>query len=156
MATLATVKHAPDITYADDLQVGDRYPLDTYTVTESEVIDYATAWDPQSFHIDKEIAEAGAYGGLIASGIHTLAIYQRLAVSGVFGGWSVIAGKSLTDVRFLRPVRPDDTLTGSIVIEAIDFDERGRALVTTRAELVNQRGERVMTLVVEAFVRVQP
>ncbi|MYR06951.1 dehydratase [Gordonia sp. SID5947] len=150
------MKVGSGLTYADDLQIGERYPLGTHTITEAEVVEYATAWDPQGFHIDKEIADAGAYGGIIASGIHTLAIYQRLAVSGVFGNWSVIAGKSLTDVRFLRPVRPGDTLTGSITVDDVAFDDRGRALVTTSARLANQRAEEVLSLVVEAFVRARP
>ncbi|MGV9709112.1 MaoC/PaaZ C-terminal domain-containing protein [Gordonia sp. NPDC003424] len=142
-----------NVSFADDLAVGHRYRLDSYTVDEAELVEFARQWDPQGFHIDPEVADAGAYGGLIASGIHTLAIYQRLAVLGVFNHWSVIAGRELSDVRFLRPVRPGDTLTGTVGIDEIAFDERGRAMVTTSAELVNQRGAAVLSLVVGAYVR---
>ena len=144
------------LVYADDLDVGRVYQLDSYTLTEDEIVEFAKTWDPQIFHVDKAAAEAGAYGGLIASGLHTLSIYQRLAVTGSFGEWSVIAGKRLSDVQFLRPVRPGDTLTGTLVIDAVDIDPRGRALVTTTAELVNDRGAAVLSVTVDAYVRTRP
>ena len=142
--------------YADDLDVGRVYQLDSYTLTEDEIVEFAKTWDPQIFHVDKAAAEAGAYGGLIASGLHTLSIYQRLAVAGSFGEWNVIAGKRFSDVQFLRPVRPGDTLTGTLVIDAVDIDPRGRALVTTTAELVNDRGAAVLSVTVDAYVRTRP
>ncbi|ACY20190.1 MaoC domain protein dehydratase [Gordonia bronchialis DSM 43247] len=142
--------------YADDLEVGRVYQLDSYTLTEDEIVEFAKTWDPQIFHVDKAAAEAGAYGGLIASGLHTLSIYQRLAVAGSFGEWNVIAGKRFSDVQFLRPVRPGDTLTGTLVIDAVDIDPRGRALVTTTAELVNDRGAAVLSVTVDAYVRTRP
>lgn len=143
----------PEVSFAEDLVVGHRYSLDSYSLDERELVEFARQWDPQGFHIDSGIADAGAYGGLIASGIHTIAIYQRLAVTGVFDHWSVIAGRQLTDVVFRRPVRPGDTLTGTVIIDDIAFDDRRRALVTTSAELVNQRGAAVLSLVVSAYVR---
>lgn len=139
--------------HADELEIGRRYQLGSYEMTEDEIVGFAQQWDPQGFHIDAGIAETGAYGGLIASGIHTIAVYQRLSVTGVFDDWSVIAGRALHDVRFLRPVRPGDVLTGTVTIEGIVFDDRQRALVTTSAELINQRGDAVLTLVLDAFVR---
>ncbi|WP_267616282.1 MaoC/PaaZ C-terminal domain-containing protein [Gordonia bronchialis] len=144
------------LVYADDLEVGRVYQLDSYTLTEDEIVEFAKTWDPQIFHVDKAAAEAGAYGGLIASGLHTLSIYQRLAVAGSFGEWNVIAGKRFSDVQFLRPVRPGDTLTGTLVIDAVDIDPRGRALVTTTAELVNDRGAAVLSVTVDAYVRTRP
>ncbi|MFZ2177329.1 MAG: MaoC/PaaZ C-terminal domain-containing protein, partial [Rhodococcus sp. (in: high G+C Gram-positive bacteria)] len=111
---------------------------------------------PQSFHIDKDVAEAGQFGGLIASGIHTIAVYQRLSITRVFANWSVIAGRRLRDVRFLRPVRPNDVLTGTLVIEDIAFDDRSRALLTTSGELVDGDGNRVLSVVVEAYIRARP
>mgnify|MGYP001757174063 FL=1 len=62
----------------------------------------------------------------------------------------------MSDVQFLRPVRPGDTLTGTLVIDAVDIDPRGRALVTTTAELVNDRGAAVLSVTVDAYVRTRP
>ena len=101
--------------YGEDLVVGTVYQLGTHTVTEAELVEFASQWDPQDFHIDTDVAASGQFGGLIASGIHTMSIYQRLSVLSVFNHWSVIAGRSLREVRFTRPVRPGAELTGKVV-----------------------------------------
>lgn len=144
------------LVHGEDLEIGRVYRLGSHTFTESDIVDFATAWDPLGIHVDSIAADDGAYGGLIASGLHTLAVYQRLAVTSVLTGWNVIAGRCMRDVRFLRPVRPGNTLSGTLVIDDIVFDDRDRTLVTTAAELVNERGERVMTAEVEALVRARP
>ncbi|WP_238422184.1 MaoC/PaaZ C-terminal domain-containing protein [Gordonia sp. 'Campus'] len=142
--------------WADDLTVGQTFEFGTHHVTEKELLDFARAWDPQDFHVDPDVAARGPYGGLIASGLHTMSIYQKLNVTGVLDNWRVIAGKRLGDVEFLRPVRPGDTLTGSTVIDAIEFDDRDRALVTSSAELRNTDGKPVLRTVVEAYVHARP
>lgn len=145
-----------DIVYGEDIEVGRKYQLSSHTITEQELVDFAIAWDPQGFHIDKDVAEAGEYEGLIASGLHSLSVYQRLTVLDVFSRWSVIAGRRLRDVRFLRPVRPGYTLTGTVEIQDVTFDDRNRALVTTVAELTDNHGVPVLSAVVEVFVRARP
>ena len=147
---------ASDRLWADDLSVGQIFEFGEHVVSEEELLDFARAWDPQDFHVDKEVAARGPYRGLIASGLHTMSIYQKLNVTGVLTNWRVIAGKRLGDVEFLRPVRPGDTLTGSTVIDAIEFDDRDRALVTSSAELRNGEGKPVMRTVVEAYVHARP
>lgn len=138
--------------FAEDLVVGTHYDLGSYTVSAPEIIEFATAWDPQTFHTDPVVADAGAFGGLIASGIHSLGILQRLAVEGVLGPWAVVAGRRLNDIELSAPVRPGDTLTGSL--ELIDVALKGPvALVTYRPELTNQHGVRVISMSVEVYVR---
>jgi len=141
--------------YADDLRVGADYPLGSYHVTREELLDYARHWDPQVFHVDEEAAEHGHFRGLITSGLHTMAIYQRLAVLDVFQHWHVIAGRTFREVQFLRPVRAGDDLTGTVRIESIVPGARERALVTTSAELVVAEGKPVLTLLVDAYVRLR-
>ncbi|MEO9326693.1 MaoC/PaaZ C-terminal domain-containing protein [Gordonia aurantiaca] len=141
---------------AEDLHPGQVLALGSHKVTEDEIVEFAAAWDPQDFHVDRELAEKRAYGGLIASGIHTMAIYQRLAVNGVLRRLPVIAGKRLADTVFLRPVRPGDTLTGKMIVDAVDFDDRGRALITSTGELDNAEGKAVFRTVVEAYVQASP
>ena len=139
--------------FADDLEVGRHHEFETFTISEGDLVDFASQWDPQSFHVDADAAESGAFGGLIASGIHTLAVFQRLAVRAVFDHWQVIAGRRLVDVAFLRPVRPDDTLTGSMTIDAVTFDKPGRALVTCAGRLLNGDDREVLLTMMEVFVR---
>ncbi|CCW11998.1 MaoC/PaaZ C-terminal domain-containing protein [Rhodococcus aetherivorans] len=144
---------ASALVYGEDLEVGRTYRLGAHTITEDELIDFASNWDPQRFHVDKDAAEAGAYGGLIASGLHTLSVYQKLVVDTVFSDWHVIAGRSLREVRFLRPVRPGDTLTGTVHIRNVVLDEvRNRALTTLEAELTGHHGRPVLTATVDAYI----
>lgn len=142
--------------YADDLTVGEKIDLGSYQVTEAEVIDFGIAWDPLDIHTDPAAAEDSIFGGLIASGLHTMAVYQRLAAMAVFRNWATIAGKRISDVNFLRPVRPGDTLTGTAEIIGIDFDDRGRALVTTTSALTNQDDKSVLGITVEVVVAMRP
>lgn len=119
-----------------DLVVGMVYRFGEYLLTLDDVVEFAQQWDPQYFHTDPEAAAESVYRGLIASGIQTLGIMQRLTVDAVYRQWATIAGRSVDDVRFLRPVRPSDVLTGSARIDQIDVDEdRGRADVVLTIEL---------------------
>lgn len=142
--------------YGVEIHAGDRYPLGAYTLTERQIIDFARQWDPQRFHMEKDFAEAGGYRGLIASGLQTIGVYQRLAVRAMYAHWQIIAGRGLREARFLRPVRPGDTLTGSARIEAVAVDARGRTLVTLSAELVNQHGKPVFDTLADVYVHTGP
>lgn len=137
---------------ASDMEAGQTFELGTYHVTSQELTEFASRWDPQWFHTDEDAAAHGPYGGLIASGIHTIGIYQRLSVEAV--RWDAIAGRCLREVRFLRPVRPGDNLTGTTEITAIERDpDRHRALVTSTGRLINQHGKEVFSISTEAYIR---
>ena len=129
---------AIDLLYADDLHVGDNFDLGTHHVTLEEIVEFASRWDPQGFHIDEATAAAGMFGGIIASGIHSMAIFQRLAVTAQYDRWAVIAGRTLQDVQLLSPVRPDMTLRGRIRIEAVEPRGTGRALVHQACSLLHE------------------
>ncbi|UTT51106.1 MULTISPECIES: MaoC/PaaZ C-terminal domain-containing protein [Rhodococcus] len=153
--TVADATHlgrADHLKYAEDLTIGHDFSLGSHTVTEAELVDFATRWDRQWFHIDKQAAGHGPFGGLIASGLHTLAILQRLTVESAGRHWATIAGRGIRDVRFRSPVRPGDVLTGNVVISDIVFDNRGRALVTTDCRVVNGEGQVVLTVLIDAYL----
>lgn len=140
--------------FADDLGVGERIELGEHLVERAELLEFAGRWDDQWFHTDEAAARNGHFGNVIASGIHTLAILQRLTVQAIYGDWAVVAGRALEDVGFLEPVRPGDTLTGWIEIADITLGTtRGR--VTLRSRLQNQHGVPVLTsgLVIVMFRR---
>jgi acyl dehydratase len=139
--------------YAEDLRPGERLELGTHRVTEDEIVEFASAWDPQFFHLDPAAAAAGPFGGLIASGIQTLAVFQKLVVESHFADWNIIAGKQIDELRFLRPVRPGDELTGTFVVDDVVLDDRGRAEFVARGALTNQDGKDVLSLVMTALIR---
>lgn len=153
MAQVGQDQQAGKSVYAEDIEVGRVYRLGSHHVSQEELLDFARTWDPQDFHTDEVVAEAGMFGGLIASGLHTLSIYQKLAVLGALREWNVIAGKRLADVRFLRPLRPDTTVSGTMTITDVVFDDRGRALVISDAVLADDEGTALLQVTVEAYVR---
>jgi acyl dehydratase len=125
----------------------------SYAVSEAEIVEFAASWDPQYFHVDRDAAEHSAYGGLIASGVHTTAIFQRLAATAVYAKYDVVAGKEIQKLRFLRPVRAGDVLTGTVLVRSVEPDGRGRCLVTILGTLRNQHGRDVLELEVASLVR---
>ncbi|WP_045824712.1 MaoC/PaaZ C-terminal domain-containing protein [Williamsia herbipolensis] len=138
--------------HADELEVGSVWPLGSHTPTEAEIIEFARRWDPQRFHTDPAYAADHFFGGIIASGIHTMAIFQRLAVPAVFDRWATIAGRGMEDVRLLRPVRPDEKLTGSITVDAVDLHRPDRATVSLTGRLESPDGA-VLTMALEIAAR---
>lgn len=136
---------------ADDLEPGSRLELSTYSVSESEIIQFAQSWDPQWFHTDPDAAGAGHHGGVIASGIHTLAVLQRLCVEAFYSRWAVIAGRGFDRLRFISPVRPGDALTGTVTVEGVSLDEtRGR--VTLDIDLRRAEGGTVLAATMTVFL----
>lgn len=141
--------------FAEDLIPGTTIELGSYLVTREEIIAFATQWDPQGFHVDEDVAAAGAFGGLIASGIHSMAIFQRLAVDGAFAHWALIAGRSISNVQMTAPVRPGMSLTGTIRIDAVELKGAGRALVHKSCVLLHG-DEQVLCFRGSSYVRTRP
>lgn len=140
---------------AEQIPIGVERKIGSHTVTEDEVLAFGRDWDPQYFHVDAAAAEESDFGGLIASGIHTLAVFQRLSVETVLSGFDIVAGKQLRSVRFLRPVRPGDTLTGSMRVEEMSPPKNGRAVGVSSGTLVNQHGKQVLDVTVDFVARAQ-
>lgn len=142
--------------FADDLLLDHPYPLGTYLVTKEEIVAFATQWDPLAIHVDEPVATAGTFGGLIASGLHTFGVYQRLAVTTAYVGWKIIAGRRLTNVQFPRPVRPGMTLTGSVRINGIERRDASRSLVHKLGELHDLEGNAVFSVEIYSFMENRP
>ena len=136
----------------DTLAPGDVLDLGSRHVTEAEIIAFARDFDPQPFHIDPEAAEASIFGGIIASGWHTCALTMRLLVDGFLSHAASMGSPGVEQIRWLRPVRPGDTLRAHIrVLETRPSQSRpDRGSVKTLTEVTNQAGDLVMTM--ESFV----
>jgi acyl dehydratase len=134
--------------YFEDFTVGRRFTTRGVTLSEADILDFAFKYDPQPFHIDKEAAARSPYGGIIASGFHTLAAAFRMVIqSGAFTECS-LGSPGMDEVRWLKPVRPGDTLTAAFEVLSQERSrsrpDRGR--VRMAYEIFNQHGETVMTL----------
>ena len=145
--------------YFDDLKPGARFETLGKTLSEAEILDFAFRYDPQPFHMDVAYAEAGPYGGLIASGIQTIAVALRLFFqSRVFAPQISIGSPGVDELRWLQPVRPGDTLraAGEILEVRASRSKPDRGIVRYRMEVLNQRDEAVMTMISATIVLREP
>ncbi|MGH3105126.1 MAG: MaoC family dehydratase [Gaiellaceae bacterium] len=135
--------------YFEDFEPGRTFELGSRTVTEEEIVSFAREWDPQPFHVDAEAAAGSAFGGLIASGWHTGALWMRLYVDAVLAGADAMGSPGVEELRWLAPVRPGDTLRARLTVLEATPSERnaGRGTIRSRAEMLNQDGVTVMTMV---------
>ncbi len=134
--------------FFEDFRPGQVFDLGSRTLTEAEIVGFAQQWDPQPFHVDADAAAGSNFGGLIASGWQTAAVWMRLYVDAVLGRAASMGSPGVEELRWLAPVRPGDTLTGTVtVLEATPSERQpGRGSVRQRAELVNQDGVTVLTM----------
>ena len=134
--------------YFEDLEPGQVVELGSHTVSEEEILAFARQWDPQPFHVDPQAARSSVFGGLIASGWHTGAMWMRLYVDTLLGP-SSMGSPGIEELRWLAPVRPGDTLSGRLtILEATPSERReDRGTVRIRGEMVNQDGVTVMSMV---------
>jgi len=135
--------------YFEDLAVGEVDALGPHTFTETEIVAFATRYDPQPFHVDSVAARSTIFGGLIASGWHTCAVMMRLSVEAAGRAGAAITGSpGIDSCRWLKPVRPGDTLSGrSEVLETWPSRSRPFGFVRRRVEMRNQRDELVLSVV---------
>ena len=135
--------------YWEDINVGDTGDLGSYTVTEEEILAFAKKYDPQPFHLDREAAKQSIFGGLIASGWHSCAIMMRMSVEHMRREQLAGVGSpGIDSCRWLKPVRPGDTLTvRTEITESWRSKSRPIGFVRRRADMLNQHGEVVLTVV---------
>ena len=147
-----------DDRWFEDFEVGQRFVSQGVTFTEASIVDFATRYDPQRFHIDREAAARTHFGGLVASGFQTLALSFRMFFQlGVMRD-SGMGAPGLEELRWTAPVRPGDTLHAEVeVIELIPSKSKAdRGVVRMRYTTRNHRGETVMTMSVPQIVARRP
>jgi len=134
--------------YFEDFKVGDSVEIGSRTVTEEEIIAFATQFDPQPFHVDPDAAARSIFGGIIASGWHTCSMMMRLMVDGFLNNSSSMGSPGVDQLRWLKPVRAGDTLTLRLVtLESTPSSSKpDRGVVVSEWRATNQHGELVLTI----------
>lgn len=132
----------------DDFTLGDAFDLGAITVSETEIIAFARRFDPQPFHIDPEAAALGPFGGIVASGWHTASLCMRLLVDGLLHRTATLGSPGIDTLRWLRPLRPGDTLHLRAIVSAVRPSESkpDRGVVALHLEAYNQRGEVLLSM----------
>lgn len=143
-----TIPESASKTYAfEDFTPGRQFELGPYPVTAEEVIEFASEFDPQPWHLDEEAGKASILGGLSASGWHTCAMMMRMLIDAYILDSTSQGAPGVEYCNWLRPVLAGDTLHGrSTVVRSRPLASRpGLGAVTFDHELRNQRGEMVCT-----------
>jgi acyl dehydratase len=139
--------------YFEDFTPGRTFEYGSRTLSEAEIIRFASDWDPQRFHTDPAQAKETPYGGVIASGWHTGCVLMRFMCDAYLNEASCIGSPGIEDWRFALPVRPGDTLHyRAKVLEARPSASKpDRGIVKWHWELLNQRGEVAVSMVGTQF-----
>jgi acyl dehydratase len=141
--------------YFDDFERGEQFRSRGVTLTEPDIIRFALAYDPQPFHIDLQAAAQSQFGGLIASGLQTFALGWRMFLQeGLLRACSM-GSPGIDELRWTAPVRPGDTLyTEAEVLELrASSSKPDRGTLRMAYQIVNQRGETVLTMRIVHFLR---
>jgi len=144
--------------YFEDYPPGAVFTAGAMPITAAEILEFARKYDPQPMHTDPDAAAKGRFGGLIASGWHTGAMMMRLFADNFLSPESSIASPGLDELRWLQPVRPGDVLSLRVtILEARRSKSRPeQGIVHSFVEVLNQRGEAVMSLKPVSLIRVRP
>ncbi|HWD03982.1 MAG TPA: MaoC family dehydratase [Amycolatopsis sp.] len=147
-----------DDRWFEDYPQGAVYEFGETLVTEADIIEFASRYDPQSFHTDLAAAERGPFGGLAASGWHTASLMMRMFVDHFLSKVSSLGSPGMDDLRWPRPVCPGDKLRVRATIEEarLSKSKPDRGLLRTYLEVFNARDEVVMSLRAVNFMAVRP
>ncbi len=134
--------------YFEDFVEGQSVELGSFSFTADEIVDFARKYDPQPMHTDPDAARGSIYGGLIASGWQTVTAYMRRLVDEVMRDSSSIGSPGIDHLRWLKPVRPGDTLRAKFkVLEARLSNSRPDwGIVRSVGEVVNQNDDVVLSV----------
>jgi acyl dehydratase len=142
-----------EVRYFEDYVPGLSEDLGSFTMTESDIVAFAEKYDPQPFHVDAAAAKDGPFGGLIASGWHTSAMMMVQLVKHWISAESGLGAAGVDELRWPRPVRPGDTLhvRGTVLEARRSASKPDRGIVKSRAEVTNQDGDVVLSMIATNF-----
>jgi acyl dehydratase len=151
--------------FFEDIEIGQRRELGSFTFTAEDIKRFARQFDPQRFHLSEEEGRNSLFGGLAASGWHVASVCMKMIVANgqreareaaARGETVAIWGPSpgFRELRWLKPVLAGDTLSFASVVETKRAsDSRPQwGIVQIRNCGINQRGELAYSFLGAAFV----
>jgi acyl dehydratase len=151
--------------FFEDIQIGERRELGSFTFTADAIKTFAAKFDPQRFHLDEEEGRKSLFGGLAASGWHVGSVCMKLLVAdgqrqaseiaargGKIGVWGPSPG--FRELRWIRPVLAGDTIRFASEIESLRISSSRPewGILEARNTGTNQKGEPVFSMLAIAFV----
>lgn len=141
--------------YFEDIEVGKVEEVGAYIMTRAEIIDFASKYDPQPFHLDDEKAKDSMFGQLVASGWHTAAAMMRMMVDHLMKGGGGLGSPGVDELRWVQTVKPGDVLRlrASVLEKRESKSKPGIGITKNYVEVLNQKDEVVLTMKSTGFVR---
>ena len=141
----------------EDFTIGTTFIGGPKQVTATEIVEFASEFDPQPMHLSEEGGKASILGGLAASGWHTSAMMMRLMFDTFLKDSAAEGSPGLEYLDWRRPVLAGDQLMlKTTVIAAKALRSRPDVgMVTFQHELSNQKGEIVLQTENPAMVRMR-
>jgi acyl dehydratase len=151
--------------FFEDIEIGARRELGSFTFTADSIKKFATQFDPQRFHLDEEAGRKSLFGGLAASGWHVASVCMKVLVTEgkrqmqearARGEEVAVWGPSpgFRELRWIKPVLAGDTISFSNQVETKRTSEKRPqwGILQARNTGINQRGEVVFSFLATAFV----
>ncbi len=142
--------------FYEDLEIGMTRSFGGYEVTREEVIEFASKYDPQPFHLDDNIAAQTHFGKISASGWHTCSMTMRMMVDNMMNEKSAGLGSPGVDqLRWKKPVYPGDTLRceTEILEKRRSASRPEMGIFKSRIRTFNQHDEMVLEMISNALMR---
>ena len=135
--------------YWEDFTPGWSYESEVASISAADIKHFAQEYDPQPYHTDETAAKATPFGGLIASGWHTCSVAMRLMCDGYLLESSCIGSPGLEELRWLKPVRPDDTLRlrATVLEQTASRTQPSRGTVKFCWDVLNQNDDVVCRMI---------
>src|SRR5699024_5668454 len=121
----------------EDFMIGQTYETATYRMTKEKIQGFAQEFDPQYMHLDEEKASLSSFGGIIASGMHTLNVSFRMWIDVGMYGDDIVAGRGMDKLVFRKAVFPEDELSVKVVVTEKKLLKHGQGLVTVKMTTYN-------------------
>lgn len=139
----------------EELEIGYSVSSEHRLVSKAEIVDFATKWDPQPFHLSEELAKDTVFGRLVGSGAHTYAVMIRLGVDCRVLTGKAVAGLGVDQLRYHAPVLPDSFLRARFTVKSMreSSTKPGFGIVGWLAEIFDQRETRVLSAVITNLYR---
>lgn len=140
--------------YLEDFYIGQKFKVETVSLSEKEIFEFAQKYDPQPIHIDHEFADNSMFKGIIASGFHTLCAVWKKWIDLNMYGTEIIGGMGLDYLKWTAPVRPKDQLNTEVeVVDTIPSSKGGRGVLVLKLVVNNQDDVTVLTTQVRAMIK---
>lgn len=130
-----------DPQYFEDVEIGEGHEWGAYELTEAEIVEMASRFDPQPWHLDHDAAEESVFGELVACACHLQCVMSALHNQNP-RPLALVAGLGQREGRFRSPGRVGDVIS----LRATYEDKRPSAsrptmgIVEVRNELRDRSG----------------